>query len=149
MKPQKDEVFARVIEILDKVIGNIDVDKFAEWLENSTSYGGIEERGEEFNPWDVRYLIFEDSNMSEDIRNSEYYTGHFFPNGNLSKWWMWFIKADGTDPDEDEDVYDCYHGIIDLNEGKYFRMNGHRDRYDYDPSNLKKGDPTWEDWRLK
>jgi hypothetical protein len=148
MKPNKEDVFSRVIEILDKTIGNIDVLKFAEWLEKSTSYGGTKERGDnEFNPWNVRYLFFEDSNMSEDTRNAEYYTGHFFPEGDLKKWWRSFVTSDGTSLEEDEDIYDSFHGIIDLVEGKYFRMNGNGKQYDYNPQKIKNGDPTWKDWQ--
>ena len=134
------EAIDRVIEILESNIGPLDKKRVEEWSED------LHYKNERrVNEWpQIKYLVFEDHNIVEEWTVG--YDCHFVSETERNTIWRDFFYD--CEPDSPE-TREGYCGIVDLYAGKYLRINGNSDIYEYDLKDQKEYDPDWSEWLEK
>ena len=133
-----EKIENRAVSIIRQYVPQIDEKKIKHYFERLNDNSSSE----------IRYIMFEDHNVSSEGPENceEDYLGGYWDDMDLVKIWRRDMGRSGVKPDEIDEVIDGYQGLIDLVEGKYLRVNGHGEIYEFGDPNAPDGPIDWSKW---
>jgi hypothetical protein len=131
----------RAVSIIRQYVPQIDEKKIKDYFQRLNDNSSSE----------IRYIMFEDHNVSSQGPENceEDYLGGYWDDMDLVEIWRMDGANCGMAPDELDEASDGYQGLIDLVEGKYLRVNGHGQIYEFGDPNAPDGTIDWSMWFRK
>lgn len=150
-KLKTQELVDMIVETFSNYVENIDLGKCKLFFTNYFRLHCNDEANCCF-----RYLVMEDYNMSNEYNEFDFSYFNFSEDMDLIFAWENCFSNDydlySSDLSEENSIRDNFIGIIDLKLGKYYRVNGYGDYYEYDefPPINRLGElevtPKWDAW---
>lgn len=157
---ESEKVLKRACSIIRQYVPKIDENKIKDYfrLSGIRSYFSHESDGWRIDGFkfsaETRFIMFEDHNVSSEgpsimrvEQNRTGYTAHFREDKSLIEVWEEDYFDCGYNIDElVNETRDGYLGLLDLVEGKYLRVNGHGDTYEFGDPNAPDEPIDWSLW---